>query len=131
MKGLTEDHQLGLKRTGYEIAKHSARHLAKVSRSFGKVILLLDFENAYNRTDRALLLELAVALVPEAAGVLWWLYERETLLMTNRGDTVTCSTGVMHGCTFAFICFSREIANFTNESTKPRLVLEALCHYRQ
>ena len=52
------------------------------------------------------MLELAVALVPEAAGVLWWLYERDTLLMTQRGDKVTCSTGVMQGCTFASIAFA-------------------------
>ena len=68
--------------------------------------MLLDFENAYNNVDRALLLELVVALVPEAANVLWWLYERETLLMTHRGDEVTCSTGVMQGCPFASIAFA-------------------------
>ena len=84
VEGLTEDHQLGLKKTGYEIGVHSARHLAKLSRALGKVILLLDFENAFNQTDRALLLELVISLVPEAASVLWWLYERETLLMTHR-----------------------------------------------
>lgn len=32
VEGLTDDHQLGLKKTGYEIAIHSARHLAKLSR---------------------------------------------------------------------------------------------------
>ena len=64
VEGLTSDHQLGLKKTGYEIGVHSARHLAKMSRALGKVILLLDFENAFNRVDRALLLELVIALVP-------------------------------------------------------------------
>ena len=61
---------------------------------------------AYNLVDRAMLLEVAIALVPEAAGVLWWLYEKETLLMTHRGDEVTCSTGVMQGCPFASIAFA-------------------------
>ena len=77
VEGLTEDHQLGLKKTGYEIGVHSARHLARKCRSSGNVIMLLDFENAYNNTDRALLLEVAIALVPEAANVLWWLYMKE------------------------------------------------------
>ena len=106
VEGLTTDHQLGLKKTGYEIGVHSARHLAKLSRSKLMVILLLDFENAFNRVDRALLLELVIALVPEAAGALWWLYEKETLLMTHRGDAVICSTGVMQGCPFASISFA-------------------------
>ena len=57
-------------------------------------------------TDRALLLELAIALVPEAANVLWWLYERETTLISHGGDKVTCSTGVMQGCPLAAIAFS-------------------------
>ena len=103
---LTQDHQLGLKRTGYEIGIHAARHLAKRSRLSGKVILLLDFENAFNRVDRALLLDLVIALVPEAASVFWWLYEKETLLMTHGGDKVNCSTGVMQGCPFAAIAFT-------------------------
>ena len=69
------------------------------------MILLLDFENAYNNTDRSLLLGLVIKLVSEAANVLRWLYQRETVLMTHRGDKVTCSTGVMQGCPFASIAF--------------------------
>ena len=103
---MTRDHQLGLKRAGYEIGIHSARHLAKQCRLNGKVILLLDFENAYNLVDRSLMLDLVIALVPEAANVFWWLYEQETVLMTHGGDKVTCSTGVMQGCPFASIAFS-------------------------
>ena len=91
---MTQDHQVRLKKAGYEIGIHSARHPAKKSRLSGKVILLLDFEKAFNRVDRALLLDLVIALVPEAANVLWWLYEKETILMTHGGDRVTCSTGV-------------------------------------
>ena len=76
------------------------------SRTSGKAILLIDFWNAYNEIDRALMLQLVIALVPEAAGVFWWLYEKETLLMTHEGDKVKCSTGVMQGCPFAAIAFS-------------------------
>ena len=41
VEGLTEDHQLGLKKTGYEIGIHSARHLVRDSRITGWVILRL------------------------------------------------------------------------------------------
>ena len=103
---MVEDHQLGLKKAGYEIGIHAARHLSKRSRLSGKVILLIYFENAFNQVDRKLLLDLVIALVPEAVSVFWWLYEKETLLMTHGGDRVTCSTGVMQGCSFAVIAFS-------------------------
>ena len=83
VEGLTEDHQLGLKKTGYEIGVHSARHLAKNCYP-SNVILILDFENAYNETDRALLLELVIALVPGAANVFWWLYERNHINVARR-----------------------------------------------
>ena len=106
VEGLTCDHQLGLKQAGYEIGIHSARHLAKQCRLSGWVILLLDFENAFNLVDRSLLLDLVIALVPEAANVFWWLYEKETVLMTHGGDKVTCATGVMQGCPFASIAFA-------------------------
>ena len=49
VEGLTNDHQLWLKKTRYEIGIHSARHIAKKSLLSGMVILLLDFENAFNR----------------------------------------------------------------------------------
>ena len=68
------------------------------------VILLIDFKNAFNKVDRDLLLELAIGLAPEAANVLWWLYENE--MLTNRRDEITCSTGVMQGCSFAAIAFA-------------------------
>ena len=79
------------------------------------------FENAYNNTDRALLLELTIALVPEAANVLWWLYERETIMMTHRGDEVTCSTGVMQGCSFAAIAFSLVVKWLVSQMKHPGL----------
>ena len=84
-------------------------------------ILLIDFENAYNLSERALLLELVVALIPEAASVLWWLYERETRLITHRGDEVTCSTGVMQGCSFASIAFALIIKWLVTQMKHPGL----------
>ena len=92
-----------------------------MSRSSGNVILLIDFENAYNNTDRTLLLELAIALVPEGPNVLWWLYERETILMTHRGDEVVCSTGVMQGCSFAAIAFSLVVKWLVSQMKHPGL----------
>ena len=60
VEGLVEDHQVGLKKAGYEIGIHAARHLSKRSRLSGKVILLIDFENAFNQVDRKLLLDLVI-----------------------------------------------------------------------
>ena len=100
---------------------HSARHLAKESQTTGWVILLIDFANAFNRVDRALLLDLVVALVPEAASVFWWLYERETMLMTHEGDEVTCSTGVMQGCSFASIAFALVVKWLVSQMNHPGL----------
>ena len=116
VQGLTEDNQLGLRRTGHEIGVHSARHLAKLSRSLEKVILLLDFENAFHRVDRALLLELVIALVPGAASVLWWLYERIGVNDTEK-DKVTCSTDVMQGCPFASIAFTLVVKWLVSQMT--------------
>ena len=85
------------------------------------VICLIDFENAFNCVDRALLLELVVALVPEAASVFWWLYENETMLITDRGDKVTCSTGVMQGCSFASIAFALVVKWLVSLMNHPEL----------
>ena len=75
---MTRDHQHGLKKPGYEICIHYARYIAKKIVQSGLVILLLDLENTFNRVDRALLLDLVIGLMPEAARVLCWLYEKET-----------------------------------------------------
>ena len=85
------------------------------------VILLLDFENAFNRVDRALLLHLTIALVPEAANMLWWLYEKETILVTHRGDEVIYSTGVMQGCSFAAIAFALVVRWLVSQMSHPGL----------
>ena len=56
VEGLTGDHYLVMKIIGYEIRIRSARHQAKLSSLTGMVFLLHDFENAFNRLDRAMLL---------------------------------------------------------------------------
>ena len=87
----------------------------------GSLLALLDFENACNKTDRALLLELIVALVPEAASVLWWLYGRKTMLFTHRGDEVKCSTGVMQGFSFDSIAFALVVKWLVSQMQHPGL----------
>ena len=64
-----------------------------------------------------MLLELAIALVSEAASVLWWLSDKEKLLVTHRGDQVTCSTGVMQGCPFAVIAVALVVQWLTAQMT--------------
>ena len=77
------------------------RELAKRAKVSGWVIMLLDFANAFNSVDRNLLLKLACAHCPELARLTLWLYERESLLVTTRGDTLKSSTGTQQGCTLS------------------------------
>ena len=56
VEGSTEDHHLVMRITGYGIRIRSARHQAKLNSLAGMVILFLDFENALDLDDRALLL---------------------------------------------------------------------------
>ena len=51
--------------------------------------------------DRNLLLKLACAHCPELVKLTLWLYERESLLVTTRGDTLKSSTGTQQGCTLS------------------------------
>ena len=69
LEQLTKKHQLGSKRAGYEIGVHVARILAKQCWNTGEVILLIDFENAFNTADRNLKLKLVLAHIPEAANL--------------------------------------------------------------
>ena len=64
---------------------------------------------------------LNLVLIPEAAKVLWWLYENETMLMTHRGDRVTCSTGVMQGWPLATIAFSLVVKWLVSQLTHSEL----------
>ena len=60
--------------------------------------MLLDFANAFNTVDRNLILNLACTHCPELAKLTFWLYGREPLLVTTRGDTLKSSTGTQQGC---------------------------------
>ena len=50
--------QLGVLKGGYEIGVHAMRALAQQATSNADAILLLDFENAFNTTDRDLMISL-------------------------------------------------------------------------
>ena len=77
------------------------RQLVTKAKEKGWVIMLLDFANAFNTVDRNLLLKLACAHCPELARLTLWLYERESLLVTTRGDKLKSSTGMQQGCTLS------------------------------
>ena len=64
---------------------------------------------------------MTVALFPDAANVLWWLYEKETILMMQRGDEVTCTTGVMQGCSFVAIAFALVVKWLISQMSHPVL----------
>ena len=93
--------QLGVLKGGYEIGVHAMRELAKQANLSAEVIMLLDFLNAFNTVDRNLMLKLACAHCPELAKLTLWLYQREPLLVTTRGDTLKSSTGTKQGCTLS------------------------------
>ena len=77
------------------------RELASWAEERGWVVLLLNFANAVNTVDRNLMLKLACAHCPELAKLTLWLYEREPLLVTTRGDTLKLSTGTQQGCSLS------------------------------
>ena len=93
--------QLGVLKGGYEVGVHAMRELAKQAKLSREVIMLLDFLNAFNTVDRSLLLKLACAYCPDLAKLTLWLYEREPLLVTSRGDELKSSTGTQQGCTLS------------------------------
>ena len=106
LETITESHQLGTKRAGYEIGVHAARAIANKCRENGCAILIIDIENAFNTADRNLILKLLAAHIPEAAKLFWWLYHLETTLITSNGDEVLNSAGVQQGCPLASLAFA-------------------------
>ena len=105
LRELTADHQLGVMRGGYEIGIHSARAWRERCLEKGLVMGKIDFRNAFNTTDRNLFVRLAAVLFPEIAPFLFDLYERETDLMADNGESITSSTGSQQGCGFSNFCF--------------------------
>ena len=106
LETITESHQLGTKRAGYEIGVHAARAIAKRCLENGWAILIIDIENAFNTADRNLILRLLAAHIPEAAKLFWWFYHLETTLITSNGDEVLNSAGVQQGCPMATFAFA-------------------------
>ena len=60
-------------------------------------------------------------LVLVAASELWWLYEKETLLVTHNEAEIKCSTGVMQGCSFAPIALALVIKWLVSHLKHPGL----------
>ena len=85
LKHLVGEHQLGALKAGYEKGIHSLRALIPQCEKEGLVTLLLDFRNAYNTTDRNLMLRLAASDLPEIAKLSQWLYQNESDLVTASG----------------------------------------------
>ena len=90
--------QLGVLKGGYEIGVHSMRELAKQAATNGDAILLLDFENAFNTSDRDLMISLSARRCPDLTNLTWWLYKKEPRLRTSNGDVIRSSTGTQQGC---------------------------------
>ena len=110
--------QLGVLKGGYEVGVHAMRELTIQARKNGWVIMLLDFENAFNTVDRNLMLRLASAHCPELVKLTLWLYGREPHLVTTRGDTVKSSTGTQQGCTLSNPLFALTMEFFAQKIRK-------------
>ena len=95
---------------GYEIGIHSMREHAKRAAKTGEVVLLLDFQNAFNSVDRNLMLRLCAAHLPELAKLAFWIYENEPNLSTSNGKAVKSSTGTQQGCMMSNPLFALVIA---------------------
>ena len=74
------------------------RELAKQAPTNGDAILLLDFENAFNTSDRDLMISLSARRCPDLKNLTWWLYKKEQRLITSNGDVIRCATGTQQGC---------------------------------
>ena len=74
------------------------RELAKQAATNGDAILLLDFENAFNTSDRDLMISLSARRCPDLKNLTWWLYKKEPRLITSNGDVIRCATGTQQGC---------------------------------
>ena len=98
IKELVEDHQLGVLKGGWEAGIHTMRAITKKCRVTNGVIMLLDFQNAFNTPKRNLLMLVTQAFLPEMARLVFWLYGNEPDLVTQRGDLVKSSSGTQQGC---------------------------------
>ena len=77
---LVDKYQLEVMKGGYETGVHVMRALAQRCTKDGHVILLIDFNNAFNACSRSLLMKLAATFLPEIAPLAYWLYAEETEL---------------------------------------------------
>ena len=103
---LLDKDQLGMMKGGYETGVHAMRALALQCMQDGEVILIMDFENAFNSCNRNLLIKLAAAHTPEIAPLVYWLHAEETELFVSNGETTISSEGVHQGCGFSNILFT-------------------------
>ena len=104
VRALLRDHQYGVLKGGYKIAQHTMRRARRQDLGLRELILLLDFANAFNEADRALMLKLVSVNLTELAKLAEWLYAKESGLVTEDGRQLTSSTGVQ-GCGLANILF--------------------------
>ena len=91
---------------GYETGVHTMSALAKQCMKDGEVILLKDFSNAFNASNRNLLIKLAASFLPEIAPLAYWLYADETELFVSNGEVLNSSEGVHQGCGLANLLFA-------------------------
>ena len=95
---VVDDHQLGLQLGGFEVGCHAMRTWTKICEETGECIFLLDYRNAFNSTDRNLMLKMAGAFAPEVLNLAYFLYSGVPTLMTENGNILRSETGAQQGC---------------------------------
>ena len=81
------------------------RALVKESATTDDIILTIDYANAFNTADRALMLNLVMTHLPEIAPLVYFLYKNESKLITSNNQAISSSTGTQQGDPLASIMF--------------------------
>lgn len=109
MSAYLHPHQLGFgTKFGCEVGIHSSRKFILDPNNVGKVLLKIDFKNAFNSIERDTMLSRVKDKIPSVYGFLWQCYRKPShLFYGNR--LISSQTGCMQGDPFGPLLFSLTI----------------------
>ena len=95
---------------GGEVAVHTTRSwVERHARQADKVLLKLDFKNAFNEVSRQAVLDTAQAQFPALARWVTWCYQAPASLYFGRGTIIPSAAGVQQGDPFGPLLFAAAI----------------------